>query len=351
MRIDTLKFAAQLCIPASNASSLSPLFRCVELGPNCMRACSEFVNMQVAVKTDLKDPVLLEAINIDAVIRTIRSGTDIRLTKEGDRVLWRTDTASGYWVLVEQEDQIPAFTHKHFPWQPSKTFPEALLLAQLACQAATVSFGLYGVVVEPVGRHLFLASCNDHALAIVTLPRDGYPGEKVTLRPPVPALLSSMLRAFPESSLDVTDEGIFLADNFIMAHFPVSPSLEVDIVAVATEFTSKKLLVNVNPDKIKRFLSRAKCLTDRHVDPLAEIRLKAGHLSFKQVGSAAGTEEFMLGQKAFAQAVTFPSVLFSMDELSTPLDYIDSLTLDHLDKQVLILQSDVPPFQYIIRGM
>jgi hypothetical protein len=156
---------------------------------------------------------------------------------------------------------------------------------------------------------------------------------------------------FPSSTLDVTGEGIFLQDNFIIAHFPISPPLEADIVARASAFSSKKYLVDVNPERISRFLSRAKRLIDRYDKPMAEIRFDAGHLSFKQIGTTAGTREFVLGKKAFDEVLNFPSVLFSMNELSTPLDYIDTLALDHLDKHVLVLQSELLPFQYIIRGM
>jgi hypothetical protein len=204
MRAAKLTSAMKLVATVSNPSSLVPLFRCIELGPETLRACSEFGNIEIVIgETRFDEPVLLECELFNNILHSLPNNTDVYLARAGNRLRWETEGDRGQLPVVAQDDQIPPLTHRNYPWMPPETFAQALIRAQLACQAASVSVGMFGIVLARTNGDLRLLSRNALSLSSVTVEDNGFPADKVTLRPPIPHILASILREYPESLIDV----------------------------------------------------------------------------------------------------------------------------------------------------
>src|SRR5215469_14050863 len=176
MKVENFQSAMKLASKVSNPTSLTPLYRCVELGPDTLRACSEFGNIEIAIgETRFDKPALIECEVFSNLFRSFANNTDVYLTRTSDRLLWETESGGGELIIVAPDDQIPPLTHKNYPWTPPKAFAKALIRAQLACRAATVSAGMFGVVVVRTDEDLRLLSCNSISLSAVTLEDNGFP--------------------------------------------------------------------------------------------------------------------------------------------------------------------------------
>jgi len=348
MRVGLLACAVKIASKVVNPSSFSPIHRCIELGPNCVRACSEYGTIQIPVETELSEPALLDCVAVGAVIRSLGQYEEVYLHSEGNRVYWSNDNAHGHWDVVKEDNQIPAISHSSFPWKPPDSFADALLLASSAVDAASVSIGIYGLVIERRGKLLRLVSSNSISLALAVVPGEGYPTrDRITIRPPIPSILASLLRLYPDLMLDVTRDGIFVEDDQVCCQLPLSPPLDHDLFAVADRFSTKKITAEIDPAAVKRFLLRAKALTNRHMSSVVELRIEAGNLILLHKAFTSRTEEYLLADGIDPSASLAP-LLLPIELMTVPLEHVDTVVLDHLPQGVLVLQREHPTFEYVL---
>jgi len=359
MKVHDLRSALSVVSLISNPSSLAHVYKAVEFSRDRIRACSEFGNLEIAFEIGLDEPVLLDCEAIDAVVGSLPEDAEIFFSGEDNKVYWNTDDGAGYWEVVEQEDMtIPPLTHNHHPWSPPNSFAEALLFTSSLVTAATMSFELYGLVIEPDGELLRVASTNaiSHALAVV--PGEDYPmEERITLRPPIPATLASLLRLYPDSLLDVTVGGIYVINDQLRCQLPVSPPLDRDLFAIVDEYSSTKITARIDAVAVKRFLSRAKALD---TDSLVDLKVQRGTLILRhkvrsetlilqRKSTGAGAEEYLL-LDGLDPSLTFSSASFVVEQMIIPLENVDLVALDYLSENTLILMGEEPTFHFIICG-
>jgi hypothetical protein len=340
----------KLVATVSNRNSLTPLFRCIELGPGTLRACSEFGNIEIVIgETRFDEPVLIDCELFNNLLCSLPNNTDVYLTRAGDRLRWETERGGGPLTIVAQDDQIPPLTHKNYPWMPPETFAQALIRAQLACQAATVSVGMFGIVLARTDGDLRLLSRNALSLSSVTLEDNGFPADKITLRPPIPHILATILREYPESSMDVTDEGLFVVNDCLTAHLPVSTPLEHDLIGVAERYSKKQYICEIDIDGLRSFLSRALKIKDKHSEELIQLTINDGAILLTQVTSVLRVDEFLISD-GLDPALTFAPIEFPIEQLLVPLDHVHSIVLDYLPQGVLVLLGQDPDFEFIVSG-
>ena len=335
----------------SNPSSLTSLYRSIELGNTQIRCCSEFGNFVIDIEpTGLSEACLLNTQDVVGVATSLLGDEEIRFTKKDNQVRWKCGKASGHWNLVNQDHQIPKILHDKFPWEPPVDFSDALLLASSACQAAAVSIGLYGIVIEPTNDSLRLISSNTIALASASVAKDGYPySTKITLCPPVPVILAILLNTFVECKLDITGTGLFVQGDGLTAQLPIGEPLEHDLGQIADNFQKEEHTAKVNSASIKKFLSRARSLADRNVSFTVGLKVEEGKLILEHKSIASGSEEYFLAE-GLEDTVSYKSVQLPADMLFIPLQATDTAVFDYLADGRLILKGLKPEFIYIVGG-
>lgn len=349
MKTKELNVILKLVSKISNPSSLVALYRSVELSDRSIRVCSEFGNIHILYETGVKNSILLDCQALLAITQSLPGDADIILQEETNRVKWTCGDARGHLNFIQTDDKIPQINHDNFPWTPPQDFSNAILLASSACQAAAVSIGLYGISVEPDGDKLRFLSSNSISLAATSIVKDGYPGSKVTIRPPVPVIISALLSACQDCTLDITDNGIFIIGSWLMAHLPLGTSLEHDLKSLADKYTKSDIKASVNVEAVKKFINRARNLTDSKSNFTVSLKVENGKLILTHEAIGSSTEEWFLAE-GLPPTANYQSVVLPADLLLLPLGFIQHVVLDYISDQQLVLRGENPQFTYVISG-
>lgn len=350
MKVSDLSGVIKLVSRISNPSSLTPLYRSIEIGKEQVRCCSEFGNIKIDIDdTGLTGPVLLDANAVQGAANTLPSGGDITFEEQENSIIYRCGTAWGVWNIVGSEHKIPEIDHSKYPWKPEGKLAEALVLASSACQAAAVTYGLYGISIEAHGDELYLMSSNVTALAVAVIPKGSFPFEKLTLRPPVPTIVAMLLASCPDSSLDATEDGIFIKGEWLEAHLPIGTSLEHDLKEFADKYVEETQKATIDTASVKRFLVRARTLTDKNAAFNIALRVENGKLVLSHAGIASSAEEFFLAE-GLPSDLNYNKVGIPAEMLSVCLGHVNTAIFDYLKDNQLVLRGVEPNFTYVIGG-
>jgi hypothetical protein len=335
----------------SNPSSLTSLYRAIEIGPETVRCCSEFGNLEMQIQNSgLEKPALLDCEALNGVASTLPKASDIVLVAEGNKIRWSCGSAKGVINEIATDHSIPKLDHADFPWTPPPDLGLALVLASSACQSAAVAFGLYGITMEVEDDKLHLLSSNTWALASSIVEKGSFPTTKVTLRPPVPGLIADLIGSCPNCALDVTGDGIFLKGDWLTAHLPLGSNLERDLKLVAAKFTETKHTAKIDSSAVRKFIARAKVLTDgKNAAFTVKMKVEEGRLILEHAGISSSTEEWFLAD-GLNPALAFAPVALPADMLLLPLQYVSTAVFDYLDQKRLVLRAETPNFTYVLSG-
>jgi hypothetical protein len=346
MNVGAFASAMKAVSMISNQSSLSTLYKSVEFAPESLRACSEFGNLEISFETGLDEAVLLDCEAVNVILRQLPSHAEILFEKKENRVRWTTDARSGSLHVVQQDREIPELSNSSYPWKPSARFGEALVLAASSVQAASVSIGLYGLVIQACGQVLRLVSSNTISASVVVIPAYGHTiQDRITLRPPVPKMLARLLGSHPKLMIDVSERGVFVEDEQLRGHLPAGSPLDHDLCQLADKYSIGSTRVQIDPLAIKEFLSMAKGLAGKLTDSTVQIEVKAGNLILHHQSSVSRTQEYLAAQR-LDPSIHFDPVAFSADLLAVPVDHVDTLILDYLPEKRLILHREESGLQY-----
>lgn len=350
MRVGTLNAIMKIAGRISNQSSLSSLYRSVELGPEEVRVMSEFGAAEISVDpTGLAEPSLLDTVSVVAVSSSLPVDADIKMERKNGEVKWSCGTAKGKWNIIQTEHMPDRLNHTSFPWQPAVTFPDALRLASSACSSAAVSFGLYGIEIKPEGDKLRLLSSNQIALAEATIEKGTYPAGSVTIRPPVLGILALLLDSCPNCLVDITENGIFIQGDWLKACVPLGVALEHNLAAIADQFVKQEHKARINGSAVKKFITRCKILSERNTNLMVGMRVDDGKLALEYKGMAAETEEYFLAD-GLDEKDTFQTVSLPAELLAIPLEHAEAVVLDYLPEQRLLITGSQPDFKFILSG-
>ena len=362
MKVSDLNAVIKLASNISNKSSITSLYRSIELGAELLRCCSEFGNMEIAVpNTGLTAPVLLDGAALQGITGSLPAGGEITLTPNNGKIDYKCGNAKGSLNIVISDHRIPQLNHTTFPWSPPPELANALVLASSACTAAAVSVGLYGIVLEPEGDKLRLLSTNAVALASVVIDKGTFPElsdafldpttkrKKVTLRPPVPAVIAAFISSCPNCTLDVTTDGIFIQGDWLRAHLPVSSNLQHDLKELADKYTLCTQSATINSAAVKMFIGRARALSDKNAFFLVALSVENGTLTLKHASIASTSEEIFLCE-GLDPALNYKSVEIDAEMLRVSLPFVTNAIFDYLGESKLILKGTSPEFKYVVSG-
>jgi hypothetical protein len=350
MKTKTLSAVMKIVSRISNPSSLTSLYRSIEVNSVGVRACSEFGNIEIFTdNTGLKETALLDCGALSAIAGTLPSNGEVVFDEQPSKINWSCDSAKGHLSRVQTDYTVPQIKHENYPWAPPEDLGNALVLASSACQAAAVSFGLYGIVMEPDNNKLHIASTNSISLASTTVDLGSYPAQKVTLRPPVPSIIATLIAATKNPTLDITTEGIFILGDDLKAHLPLGVALDHDVKQMSDKYVGGKQIAKINSDAVKKFIKRAQSLTDKKATFNIALKIEEGKLILNHIGISSSVEEWMLAD-GLPTTVKYESRSFPGDMLVVPLDFIQDVVLDFLDSQQLVLRGSKPEFLYVVSG-
>jgi hypothetical protein len=353
MKNEPLQKAVKLLGRVSNNTSMTTLFQCIELGPEAMRACSEYGNIEYWVSVEgVSTPVLVNTLAFAAVVNSIGPNDEIIFNQTPNQLNWKAGAAKGHLSYPSAPQPIPTIpADRNFSWKPPKDFPTALSLASTACQAVSVTIGLFGVVFEPLSTgRLRMTSSNNNSLATTQVVLDGYPtGETITLRPPVPTILAAMIEKEPEAMVDVGKDGIFIVSPSFVAHLPLSSPLGHSVGQVIDRFNVEATTTAIDAKAISVFLGRAKALTDKNLPVEIRLQVSEGKLILNQISGAASTEQYFLAS-GIDPSRSFASVVLPFGLLAPSLEHTQLAILDYLPSNILVLRGNTPDFRHIIGG-
>lgn len=350
MKVSALSSVTKLLSRISNQSSLTALYRSIELDKAGAKCCSEFGNIAIDLEdTGLSKAVLLDTGSVQGVANSLPADSDITFTEKENKLDWKCGAAKGHWNLVMSDHKIPALNHAEYPWTPNEKLPEALVLASSACQAAAVAVGLYGITIEPNGDNLHFLSSNSISLASAVIEKGTFPTTRITLRPPVPGIIAALITACQNCTLDVTAKGIFIKGDWLKAHLPLGANLEHNLMETAEKYQTVNHTAKIDGNAVKRFITRARSLTDKHASFTVALRVEQGKLVLTHAGIASSTEEFFLAE-GLPQDINYNSVALPADMLLISLAHIETVVFDYLKDSTLVLRGTNPEFVYVIGG-
>lgn len=351
MKVSDIQQATKILNKISNQSSISELFRCVELTSNGFRTCSEYGNCEVWIDLPIQGPLLINTAAFTSVINSLPSSSDIEFRQTNEKLSWSSGSAKGHWALNSFTQSIPLIpSNKDFTWIPSSEFADALDLASSACQSMTVSIGLFGVIFEVVDNRLRLSSSNSISLATSSIPLDGYPiRETITIRPPIPSILSMLLKENKEMQVAIDKDGIYCLSKSGAVQLPLSPPLELSLGDVIAKYQNAEHIAKIEAKAISQFLNRAKALSDKNLPVEVSLQVSQGKLLLEQKSAASSSEEYFLCQ-GIDPSKTFDSVVLPLNLMQTSLGHATEAVLDHLGGNVLVLRGEKPQFMHIVGG-
>jgi hypothetical protein len=334
----------------SNPGSLTSLYRAIELGPDSFRACSEFGNIFIATEnTGLEKPVLLDCSAVMSVALSLPQSSEVTLTQKDSKVSWKCENARGSFNTVQTDHSIPEIKHDKFPWIPTPNLGDALNLASCACQAAAVSLGLYGIIGVADGDKLRFMSTNTTSLAEAVVDKGTFPGTKITLRPPVPSIIAGLIGACKDCKMDVTEKEIYIEGSWLRALLPLSTNITIDLKSMADKFKSATQVAKVNSAAVRRFITRARALSDRHTSFTVALSVKDGKMSLSHSGISAALDEFFICENLDPK-IEYASVALPADLMLIALPFVSEIVFDYLPDQRIVLRGENPTFSYIIAG-
>ena len=362
MKAEILSGVCKIAAKISNPSSLTSLYKAVELGPETVRCCSEFGNFEMSIDpTGLTKEYLLDAGALSAIPMSLPPKEEIHLEEKDGRMHWKAGSAKGTLNFVQSDHKIPKIDHTSHPWVPQPGLADALALSGSACQAQAVSVGLFGIDLVADGDKLRILSSNSITLAQACVEKGTFPKDKITIRPPVHNIIGSFISSCPNCKMDVTEQGIFLEGDWLKAHLPLGVKLDHDLKVILDKFPTATNTAKINTQALKRFINRARALADKHTSFTVAFKVDKGQIALAHSGIASSTEEYFLADgldpnlkftsrgfeqtEAEAASVPLPAAL-----LMLALPYVDTVVLDYLPQQRLVLKGINPDFTYIVSG-
>lgn len=350
MRVSDLLAVAKIAGRISNPGSLTSLYRSIQLGPEVVQVCSEFGNLKIQLDpTGLSKDILLDCSAVQAVANSLPASSDIEFIEEENKLRWKCGTAKGHWAIVLSDHQIPDISHEQFNWVPTQGLGDALNLAGCACQAYAVSLGLYGIVCIADGEKLRLISSNSVSLAEAIVDKGTFPVDKITMRPPVPSIIAALISSCPNCKLDITDSGIYIQGDWLDAKLPLSVDLDRNLKEVADKFKSVNQVAKVNTTAVKKFITRARSLSDKHTSFTIGFSVKEGKIALSHSGISSGLEELFICE-GLDPNISYDSRVLPADLVLIALPFVSSAVLDYIPDNNLVLLGENPNFMYVVSG-
>lgn len=358
---DILSPFAQL----SNKHALSSMYKCMEVGPKLIRACSAFGILEASISIGMPERIWIDAIMFQSVIKSLPEKEEVEFELKGGALHWTCGMADGKLALMGAQTlpeidlssiESDGGTEIERPWLPTKDFVDALELGGLSCgSAGMASAGVYGIALDNRDDLRIISSDNITVSSCIV-------GEKVAAFPDMTVLSPdavAMLLAVIDGNVSKPGNGkehcaeIFIESTavycvnkaFRLFLRPIA-ALQHDLRALTGNYGAAEVITDLPRDALGSFIKRAAALAESKQRTYITLSAASGALSLSFMEGAAASDEYYLA--ADLNVPELPSVKLDGARVARALAHVDQLVLDHVDRGVIVLRGKEPPFSYMI---
>lgn len=353
----------------ANKHAMSPTYKALEIGPDCIRGCSPWGILELDIEIGTSETFWVDAAQLIGVVKTL-SG-EIAFTVAGTTLTWECGSAKGKLSLLTKIeipeadwDGIMAIIDTPNVEAP---MPEALSLGSLS---ASRDMGLSSNGVAGVSLHwgpleegvevgtLFVVSSDAVTMSVASIEMIGalhWP-ENIVIATEAAAMLSMVLRASAASSgayLDIQEKTIVAAGGDYRLMIRSAPTFKHNVLELTKNFPHDEVTADLPKDGVKQFIARATTLAEARAHTFVRMNAINGKLLLAFSEDTTTTEEEYI-LDGFVVPKDFPEVRLDASRFARALGYVDKIAFDALDRSVITLfaagEDRKLEFAYLING-
>jgi len=333
-------------------TAAAPMYRAIELSPDKVKGCSSFAVLEAYMEIGVDHPVYIDALSFLSIVSSLPPNEELKLSQKDGSVMWTCGPASGKLAIMEIKE-VPGIPPEQIgtPVKANKLLGHMLDFGALSCDSAALgAAGVYGVTIYNDKKGVLVCSTDNTTVSSATSNRRiaGVP-ELVTLPPPGSELLGAIID--DDGTLEFGNNGVIYQSEQLACYVRQVPALTLDtpIKDIVEEYSGSDIVARIPQDRIAAFVRRANALTEnkRHARVLVAASDGCLNLSFQE--GTSESEEFILSEELTGVPDIEP-VPLSASKVARALSYIDSIVLDYVDRNVMILTGSNSGFRYLISG-
>jgi hypothetical protein len=343
----------------ANKNQLSATYRALELGHsrvgNVIRGASRFGMLEIHGDFGIPEgaSIYVDASSFIAIIGSLPAGEEVGFSLEdGGALAWICGSAKGRMALM-QIKEMPAISHGNGQnaWHPTAEFVDALRLGMLSCGSESLaSIGSYGIVID-TREDLCIYSSDNTTISVAFLLDAKVEGpEMLTFSPEALALLAAVIDPTNDKAkIEFEEQGIYYRDGTRRCLIKQIAPLKVDISAILDKYATQDYVVEVPTERVQAFIKRIAAMAENKKSTIIKIGASRGKLNMSFADGMASSEEYYLVDEL--EVPDMKPVDIDASKLGRALAHTSHIILDHIDRQVVILQGSDPVFQYVISGV
>jgi len=365
MQSDDLATALKPFGLLANKNALAAHYRSILLAPGLVRGASAFgvleANIPIAITNGeggaINEPVVVDATAFAALAQSLPPKEEVNLEFKNGGLLWSCGLATGKLAVSAKEIVVPSVeADLAGTWVPQTirdrvALAEAVELGGLSCgPSSTASAGIYGIVFDNRGDLSILSSDS------VTLSRCLLSGsvpafpEATTFSPDAMAILRAALAGTGDgdSKISISDKALFYQGGpFVLMLRPIPP-MKQDLRSFASNFHDCEISAEIPKAKIAAFVKRVGALAEVKQHAHVDLLVSEGAIALAFEEGSSSSEEYFLIEGL--QVPDIGPVSIEAARFARALSHSQSLGLDHLERGVLVLSTNAPPFRYFVSG-
>ena len=337
----------------ANRHAMSPVYKCIEIGPDYVRGCSQYGIMDAAIRLGIGQTIWIDAQMFVSVLKSLPAD-EVEFEIKGNSLEWSCGLSTGKLALLGTQ-QIPMLDEKLLPqgspWAPPDSFPDALDLGALSCGSiGMASAGVYGVLLDNRGDFSVLSSDNiTVASCRVCASVPDFP-ERITFSPEAIAMLATVLDGkVQDVSISLDDRALYCVNKAFRLLIRPIPAIKHDLRDIIANFGQGDAVAALPRDRLAAFIKRALGLAENKGQSYVSLAAAEGALSMSFSEGAAASDEYYLVDGLVVP--TLPEIKLDAGRVARVLAHADELILDHMERRVLVFRGKTPPFLYMVSGM
>lgn len=341
----------------SNRNALSPTYRSLEISPGIVRGCSNYAQLELAldIMPADKEPVVVDATAFLAVIASLPDNLEVDIETEDGVMVWSCGQAKGRLALLPGITmpviERPVISRREAAkrWTPTPAFRAALELGAISCaNDSMASTGMFGIVIDN-RKVLSVLSCDGATISHATV-MDGVldAAPALSVISPEAAVLLRMLLA-SDGKLEFEAKSLYFSNGMTKCLIKQLPPLKHDLASMLKKYETADIVAEVPTDRITAFIRRVGALTENKRNAHVSIGASDGRMTLSFEEGTASSEEYYLVEGL--EIPDLPLVSLDASKTARALSHIDSIILDHVDRQVIILRGGAEEvFTYMVAG-
>lgn len=339
----------------TNKSALSAVYKSLLLLPDRVCGCSSNGMMEIFLEPGIDAPAVVDAAPFLALLDSLPKGEELRLDAGEGVLSWACGKAKGKLALalLETLPRMAGPFPKNGGWVPMGGFTDGLSVGALSCDSMSLaSLGMHGLSITATDAGLHFCSSDNITVSNVLVPfEEGsvLPTEEaglITLSPDAATLLGAVLA--PKGKLLVTETEIRYWDSGTRLVLKKVAPLKHDLVALTDKYPERDIVVEIPLERIAAFIKRTTSIAESKRNSIITMRAANGQLSLEFAdNTASGDEYYMVDDLELKKDL---EIKLDAVRLARALEHVTHVSLDYVDRGVLLFLGDEPDFTYLVAG-